>query len=291
VDEYCTSLPFGNDLTNPLSAQCSAPTNGLGTNDDATEHHFTQKERDNESGNDYFFARFYTSALGRFTTPDWSAKEEPVPYAQLDDPQSLNLYAYVRNNPLTRVDADGHLSEAEEAERRYEQYLQSERDNQTQKQQQKAQEQLHTETTITVHAKTHWWNKVGSWFGRVGHGIAYGTTAFIITHSHWAMENNKSGFEYWSKQSNEEIIKSLNPGGKEPMQVRTEYDSDGGMHLRVLNGNTRLSILQSRGADLGGLNPETLPPVMQLDPLGMPKTGSGSGAGAEPEPEPLDIPE
>ena len=29
-------------------------------------------------------------------SPDWSAKEEPVPYAKLDDPQSLNLYAYVQ---------------------------------------------------------------------------------------------------------------------------------------------------------------------------------------------------
>ena len=101
VDEYCTSLPFGNDLGNPLGANCT------GT-DDATEHHFTQKERDTESGNDYFFARYYTSALGRFMSPDWSAKEDPVPYAQLDDPQSLNLYSYVRNNPLTREDADGH---------------------------------------------------------------------------------------------------------------------------------------------------------------------------------------
>jgi RHS repeat-associated protein len=69
---------------------------------------FTGKERDSESGNDYFDARYYNSAMGRFLSPDWSAKEEPVPYAQLDDPQSLNLYAYVRNNPLTRVDADGH---------------------------------------------------------------------------------------------------------------------------------------------------------------------------------------
>jgi RHS repeat-associated protein len=101
VEEHCLSLPFGNDLTNPLSATC------IGS-DDATEHHFTQKERDNESGNDYFFARYYTSALGRFTTPDWSAKVTPVPYAQLGDPQSLNLYAYVRNNPLTLIDVDGH---------------------------------------------------------------------------------------------------------------------------------------------------------------------------------------
>jgi RHS repeat-associated protein len=68
----------------------------------------TGKERDTESGNDYFDARYYSSAMGRFMSPDWSAKEEPVPYAQLDDPQSLNLYAYVQNNPLVRVDADGH---------------------------------------------------------------------------------------------------------------------------------------------------------------------------------------
>jgi len=68
----------------------------------------TGKERDTESGNDYFDARYYSSAMGRFMSPDWAAQEEPVPYAQLDDPQSLNLYAYVRNNPLTRVDADGH---------------------------------------------------------------------------------------------------------------------------------------------------------------------------------------
>jgi RHS repeat-associated protein len=68
----------------------------------------TGKERDAESGNDYFEARYYSSAMGRFMSPDWSAKEDPVPYAQLDDPQSLNLYSYVLNNPLTREDADGH---------------------------------------------------------------------------------------------------------------------------------------------------------------------------------------
>ncbi len=68
----------------------------------------TGKERDSESGNDYFGARYYASSMGRFLTPDWSAKVEPVPYAKLDNPQSLNLYSYVGNNPLARADADGH---------------------------------------------------------------------------------------------------------------------------------------------------------------------------------------
>jgi RHS repeat-associated protein len=71
----------------------------------------TGKERDSESGNDYFEARYYSSAMGRFMSPDWSAKEEPVPYANLNEPQSLNLYAYAGNNPLTRADADGHFWE------------------------------------------------------------------------------------------------------------------------------------------------------------------------------------
>jgi len=90
IDETCTSLPFGNDIGNNPGVNCVVPGNQLGTGDDATEHHFTQKERDTETGNDYFMARYYSSALGRFTTPDWSAKVEPVPYAQMGDPQSLN---------------------------------------------------------------------------------------------------------------------------------------------------------------------------------------------------------
>lgn len=75
---------------------------------DACASRFTGKERDTESGNDYFEARYYSSSTGRFLSPDWSAKEEPIPYAKLDNPQSLNLYAYVLNIPLTSVDPDGH---------------------------------------------------------------------------------------------------------------------------------------------------------------------------------------
>ena len=80
----------------------------------ANEHlqfrpHSTGKERDSESGNDYFGARYYASSMGRWLSPDWSAKVEPVPYAKMDNPQSLNLYAYVGNNPLSRVDRDGHV--------------------------------------------------------------------------------------------------------------------------------------------------------------------------------------
>jgi RHS repeat-associated protein len=93
------SLPFGDGYAEAAGAGVSDPT----------ENHFTGKERDAESGNDYMFARYYNSATGRFLSPDWDAKsDDPVPYADLDDPQSLNLYSYVRNNPVTTEDPNGH---------------------------------------------------------------------------------------------------------------------------------------------------------------------------------------
>ena len=73
---------------------------------------FTGKERDPESGLDDFGARYYSSAIGRFMTPDWSALPAPVPYAELGNPQTLNLYSYVSNNPLTGIDPDGHMGAA-----------------------------------------------------------------------------------------------------------------------------------------------------------------------------------
>ena len=55
-----------------------------------------------------FGARYYGSSLGRFMTPDWAAKPTTVPYANFGNPQSLNLYSYLENNPTTTVDPDGH---------------------------------------------------------------------------------------------------------------------------------------------------------------------------------------
>jgi RHS repeat-associated protein len=69
---------------------------------------FTGKERDSESGLDFFGARFYANQMGRWMSPDWSEELEPVPYADLTDPQTLNLYGYVRNNPMSHSDPDGH---------------------------------------------------------------------------------------------------------------------------------------------------------------------------------------
>jgi RHS repeat-associated protein len=67
-------------------------------------HHFTGKERDTESGNDYFGARYYASSMGRWESPDLlNVTEERM----LNPSSTLNKYAYGANNPLKFIDQDG----------------------------------------------------------------------------------------------------------------------------------------------------------------------------------------
>ncbi len=61
----------------------------------------TGKERDTESGNDYFGARYYASSMGRFMSPDAFG-------GHYTNPQTLNRYAYVTNNPLRYTDPTGN---------------------------------------------------------------------------------------------------------------------------------------------------------------------------------------
>jgi hypothetical protein len=48
---------------------------------------------------------------GRFLSADWSSTPSPVPYANLTNPQTLNLYAMVSDNPESFTDLDGHKLE------------------------------------------------------------------------------------------------------------------------------------------------------------------------------------
>jgi RHS repeat-associated protein len=63
---------------------------------------FTSKERDNETGLDYFGARYFASLQGRFTSPD-----PLMASAHVVNPQTWNRYTYALNNPLSYVDPDG----------------------------------------------------------------------------------------------------------------------------------------------------------------------------------------
>lgn len=80
--------PYGQELNHTNS--CPSTYN----------YRFTGYERDPETGLDYAFARYYSSRLGRFMSPD------PL-NGDVVDPQSLNRYAYVGNNPPNFIDPSG----------------------------------------------------------------------------------------------------------------------------------------------------------------------------------------
>jgi len=99
-------LPFGEELPASSSAGNRNLVFGFGVSP-SERHKFTGKERDVESGLDYFIARYYSSPMGRFTSADefkggivdpftgqQVGQPSPLPYADIADPQTINKYAY-----------------------------------------------------------------------------------------------------------------------------------------------------------------------------------------------------
>jgi RHS repeat-associated protein len=87
-------LPFGGEIPAGVGGRSPLIVEG-------PRQKFTQKERDSESGLDYFLARYFSSAQGRFTSEDKQG-------FALANPQTLNGYQYGLNNPLRFVDPDGN---------------------------------------------------------------------------------------------------------------------------------------------------------------------------------------
>jgi len=91
-------LPFGEEL----SAGVGIRSASLGYGDDFVRQKFTSKERDSETGLDFFGARYFASIQGRFTSPD-----PLLSSGTIYDPQSWNRYTYTLNNPLKYTDPFG----------------------------------------------------------------------------------------------------------------------------------------------------------------------------------------
>lgn len=78
------------------------------TNTNDPIHRFTGKQRDSESGLDDFGARYYSSTIGRFMSPD-----PTVVSATPSNPQTWNRYTYVLDNPSTNIDTNGKWTKGE----------------------------------------------------------------------------------------------------------------------------------------------------------------------------------
>ena len=99
-------LPFGEGLSpgvNGRSPMYSAYNGGAYPASDGETVKFTGTERDEETGLDFFGARYLSGAESRFTGADGYFSS-----MHLFFPQSLNRYVYVGNNPLSFVDPNGH---------------------------------------------------------------------------------------------------------------------------------------------------------------------------------------
>jgi RHS repeat-associated protein len=110
-------LPFGEEIPVGVAGRgaCYGGASYPGT-PDVISGKFTGKERDAETGLDYFGARYFSGAQGRFTSPDpldWLSwqngnDEDREKFQQfIGDPQGFNQYSYARNNPLKYVDPTG----------------------------------------------------------------------------------------------------------------------------------------------------------------------------------------
>ena len=97
-------LPFGEDIPAGVGGRGSCFPSGSypGTGPDKTNQKFTSKERDWETGLDYFNTRYFSSVQGRYSSPD-----PLMASATPGSPQTWNRYAYGLNNPLRSIDPDG----------------------------------------------------------------------------------------------------------------------------------------------------------------------------------------
>jgi RHS repeat-associated protein len=93
-------LPFGEEIMAGTHGRTTGMGYGVST---GLKQEFTGKERDLETGLDYFGARYLSGAQGRFTSPD----PKQMTTRHLASPQKWNKYAYVQNNPLTSIDPNG----------------------------------------------------------------------------------------------------------------------------------------------------------------------------------------
>ncbi len=279
----CQSLPFGDQLNCFSDPNASASASG---GDDGNPLHFTGKERDAESGNDYFGARYYASTMGRFMSPDWSGTPSAVPYANLFNPQSLNLYAYAGNNPLIRIDKDGHCwswlqGACNFFEKAYHgiftDYGFKTNAQVTQVNNENRQWLIqHNVVQPDKNGNSIDWNKASASQVRGAYASVVGAMILRLIHGPETLQG--AAMDSVRKMSTEDIINSLK-NGDEPGIIKPDGT--------VMNGNTRLAVLQERGVDINSLGLKPDPMYEEFSAAEGAAAQSGMGAEGMPAEEPI----
>jgi len=203
-------------------------------------------------------ARYYSSNDARFMSPDWSLNPSPVPFASLSDPQSLNLYSYMRDNPLSGTDLNGHSpnwlqrflncfrgfcgmtnaqrSTAIATERNDLIVWQAKFNGKTPDYKNLSEGQIHSLYTQFMDAANAFTQRQQEQVSEI--------VALKFLHSEQLLENN-SNINAIRQMPTQEIIDSLKPGQPGALKVK----ADG----TVMDGNTRLRVLEERGVDINSL--------------------------------------
>lgn len=240
----------------------------------------TGKERDAETGLDYFGARYFSGAQGRFTSPD-------VPLADQweKDPQSWNLYSYVRNNPLRFTDPTGRACVVGpngdyDDDSGGQSCADVAKDNANLRPSSTTTAQGgNVATAFALNALFALSNTANNYFawmfeqrpnvlqntptnreftGQVAAGAVFVGTMMIgpggakvpLTLIHSPATLSKTILDGLRKKSTQELIESLKPGLEEALRVKP----DG----RVMNGNHRITVLMERGVDVNALPREIM---------------------------------
>ncbi len=272
--------PFGEDIPSGMGGRDATYPSGVypATGADVESLKFTGKERDAETGLDYFGARYFSAAQGRWTSPD-----APLADQWEKDPQSWNLYSYVRNNPLRFTDLTGRecvtLDGGAAGDNGKGKMCQAVLD---------ADKKKKPDVTVTAkggNAVVAFGlnflfaldNAANAWFspltkamgvtpsymqdtptnnegtGKLAAGVEFlgemalgpGEERAALKLIHSSETLSKTILEGLRKKSTQEIIETLKPGVEEALRVKP----DG----RVMNGNHRITVLMERGVNVNAL--------------------------------------
>jgi RHS repeat-associated protein len=189
-------LPFGEEI----SAGTGGRTVAQGYVADDVRQKFTGKERDDETGLDYFNARYYASTQGRFLSID------PIPVTKENfvNPQRWNSYAYVNNNPIAVADPNGCDGQGASGDKVISVFLIMNTDDRNYK--------INTKTLKTTYEKGPDWQGMKGQVGNEYKLALYGTNDVTGENNRFLPDMMPSGRDFEYALKNSEVVAYVDHG-------------------------------------------------------------------------------